>query len=242
MKAVYRTVMPYCLDNSVTGVAEEKKKLYEKSDPWGGISQSKRDCVRDELLKMFEGECAFCGKRLYSKNADTQVDHFLPKGDFKFLSLCWENLILLCSDCNNIKRDFVPQSLKGKIFVEQFMSETTNIPSGANEYDKKQVFDKCDDRLIDPSFDDPSKHICFVPGSHLFMPLTSIGEVMVDRIFRRLRSLNERLEKLSKLVKLIIENDQPEQVLEFHISLSGYSFFMKEFYRYWLMLKKTRYK
>ena len=234
MKAVTRTVPPpSCIDNNDKQVRAKKERLYATKAPWDGFSEKK--CVRDELLRMFNEECAFCGKRLLDENTDTQVDHFLPKKLFKYLSLCWENLILLCGNCNNKKWKFSPKSLDGKTFVENFME----TPQGGEVFDKNIIFSNCFDRLIDPSFDYPPDHIRFDPASRQFESSTPIGKLTVEHIFSRIKEFDKHLKKLSDEMKDVAENEpHPEQMRDHYINIDGYSFFRREFYRYWLEMKE----
>jgi hypothetical protein len=95
------------------------------------------------------------------------------------------------------------------------------------------------DRLIDPSFDDPSRHIRFDPASRQFESLTQMGKLMKERIFSRSRRFDERLKKLSDEMKYAVENDpQPEQTRDRFIKVGGYSFFVQEFYKYWSEMKE----
>ena len=237
MKAVSRTVPPpSCIDNNDKQVRAKKERLYATKTPWDGFSE--KTLVRDELLRMFNEECAFCGKRLLYENTDTQVDHFLPQKRFKFLSLCWENMILLCSNCNNKKWNFSPESLNGKTFVENFME----APQGAEVFDRNVVFSNCFDRLIDPSFDYPPDHISFDPASRQFEPSTPIGKLTVERIFGRLKGFDKYLKELSDEMKNVVEKEpHPEQIRDYYINNYGYSFFRREFYKYWFEMKQNSY-
>jgi hypothetical protein len=166
-----------------------------------------------------------------------QVDHFLPQKHFKFLSLCWENMIPLCGDCNRKKWTFTPLSLTGKNFAENFLDEISS--DKAIPFDKTQILGVCTDRLIDPSFDNPEKHINFDPASRQFEPLTPIGEIMVEYFFNRVRSFHKHLKILSDRVKIIVEtHETPEKSIKiFLIDVSGYSFYVRKFYDYWSEVK-----
>jgi len=239
MKAVSRIAPPNCLDNDILEVRIKKERLYNTKEPWNGFSDSDKVCVRDELLVMFDGECAFCGKRLYSGDSGTQADHFLPQISFKYLSLCWENLILLCYNCNKIKGQFSPKSLDGKIFIERFMETAKTTLKDSEVFEKNQVLKNCEDRLIDPSFDDPNEHICFDPASRRFEHLTEKGRLTIERIFNRSKSFDTILKKLSDEMKDAVDNEsQPEQKRDLIIRIAGYSFFMLQFYNYWLKIKE----
>ena len=250
MKAVSRIAPPSCLDNDSPEVRAKKERLYETEEPWDGFLDKKS--VRDELLKMFGGECAFCGKRLLSDNTDTQVDRFLPKKSrskpesklepFKLLSLCWDNIILLCGNCNNKKGSFSPKSLEGKVFVERFMKDEGIAPQSAEVFEKNQVLNNCTDRLLDPSFDNPSEHILFIPcGFGMFKHITQIGKLMKEKIFIRSESSDIFFTELSDRMKEVVDNSpQPEQERDRIIKDSGYSFFRQHYYNYWLDIKEKR--
>ncbi|RPF53920.1 HNH endonuclease domain-containing protein [Aquisalibacillus elongatus] len=58
------------------------------------------------LLHYFEASCFYCGKDLSRENSRTEVDHFIP-WSFVQSDQIW-NLVLSCRDCNNSKRDKLP--------------------------------------------------------------------------------------------------------------------------------------
>jgi hypothetical protein len=246
MKHISRRATPECLDNGIPSVYESKKQLYRTTDPWNGFCQKKingsfaKDIVRETLLQMSDYECAFCGKKLDPRNVDMQVDHILPQKPFKLLSLCWDNMLPLCGNCNNRKRNFIPESLKNVQFSEPSIS--CDDYNNTVAFDKEQVFGICVDRLIDPSFDDPEEHIRFDPASCQFEALSPIGVIMVEYIFYRIRSLHEQLNVLSESVKKIVDtHPHPEESIRiFLINISGYSYYVRAFYKYWLALKSIK--
>lgn len=61
--------------------------------------------VKKALGSIFLNKCYLC--EIYYKNPDKfDVDHYRPKSVDKHLKVCWENLYLICHDCNMSKNDF----------------------------------------------------------------------------------------------------------------------------------------
>jgi uncharacterized protein (TIGR02646 family) len=70
----------------------------------------------------------------------TDIEHFWPKGTYPARTFEWTNYLLACSHCNsNLKRD-------------QFPTDATGTPL-----------------LIDPTADDPTQHLTFVPSTGQFV-------------------------------------------------------------------------
>ncbi len=234
MKRLERPAAPECINDSEAS-RQNKKKYYGKDNPWADFPQGSKVMIRERLLEMSEQECAYCGKRLYSNDADMHVEHFLPQSVFPFLSLCWENLLPLCSDCNTKKSSFSPKSLENKPVAEAFLLTCLEKCSEHRAYDKDALLENCKDRMIDPSYDDPQKHIKFDAGSGQYSPDSEIGKIMTDTFFRRKKSFDKRLRNLKDLVETIIKNeDEPLNCVKRHISISGYSFIVMAFYAYWM--------
>ena len=64
---------------------------------------------------------------------------------------------------------------------------------------------------------------------------------MLEHIFNRARWFDERLKELSDEMKNAVENDrQPEQIRDILIKITGHSFFIWEFYKYWSEIKGKR--
>ena len=83
----------------------------------------------------------------------TPIDHFRPKVRYPRLAFRWENLLLACSTCNsNYKRDEFPRDAQGRRL------------------------------LIDPTRDDPRKHLGLSPGTGDYVGLTPRGTESI-RVF-----------------------------------------------------------
>lgn len=56
--------------------------------------------LRYRVIKKYGGECMACGRSKKKDGVTIHVDHIRPRIDFPHLSLVFENLQVLCSDCN----------------------------------------------------------------------------------------------------------------------------------------------
>ena len=84
-------------DNDKCSV-EVQNKLYKMYDQKTYEKQGLY-YIREELFKLAD-ICPMCGI-----GEPSQLDHQLPRSDYKSLSLCRLNLVPVCSVCNNKKRD-----------------------------------------------------------------------------------------------------------------------------------------
>jgi uncharacterized protein (TIGR02646 family) len=102
---VQRTPEPSVLRNNATLWLSELKKL--KSNPNSTQSAIKKAQdkynkkeVKDALIKMFNGKCAYCESKITTV-AYGEIEHFFPKSLYPDLTFVWKNLLLACSICNN---------------------------------------------------------------------------------------------------------------------------------------------
>lgn len=118
--------------------------------------------VRDVLLDMFHGKCAYCESKITSiYNGD--IEHFRPKGEIKeatptkpgyyWLAAEWENLLFACPFCNQtnthtiISNGILKETVLGKLHQFPLVSEQYRLKythgqiyfSDRNTY--KQAFD-----------------------------------------------------------------------------------------------------
>ncbi len=132
MKRIERISPPDCLDNNIEESRSKKVGFYENLKDnqgniyprWNTACKDTDDIsrIRKQLLKMSENSCVFCGIRIDNRGMD--VDHYLPKSQFPYLAYCWENLLSSCKYCNQtLKKEYVPNALKGKKIVESIVSD-----------------------------------------------------------------------------------------------------------------------
>ena len=113
--------------------------------------------VRSALRKIHHGKCAFCESLLPQTTAG-HVEHFRPKGEvqqdvgkplmkpgYYWLAYDWSNLLLACEWCNSrAKRRLFPLDDESKRCRSHRQKITRESPL-----------------LLDPSKDEPTKHLTF---------------------------------------------------------------------------------
>ena len=88
-------------------VCDELTKMYVENrdkDVWN-CSKVKQP-LKDALLGMTCGKCAYCECQLDIESKDVTIDHFLPKSNYPNMVLQWENLLPSCLRCNRDKNDY----------------------------------------------------------------------------------------------------------------------------------------
>ena len=240
MKEIERLPPPDCLNNDLPETRYEKRRFYKKlRDKRGQIYPRWNSTCKNEdgisrirlrLLKMSDYCCVYCGKHL--ENSDMDVDHYLPSGTFPYLAYCWNNLLASCKYCNqNVKADCAPKSLDGKKIVEAFLADNY-----AHDYlyHKTSLLMKIagNNRLIEPSFDNPEEHLEFNPEFFFYEAKTNLGQVTISKFFLH-KEVAERWEQTSLFIKKLVVEDTPEEVVLDYISLHGYEYVCLKFYRYW---------
>lgn len=210
------------------------------------LDENDKSRIRTTLLEMSDGCCAYCGRKIKLEEMD--VEHFLPKEAFPYLAYCWENYLASCKPCNQyIKRDFVPQSLKNRLLkdtdIDNFIPRNVVQENFKNslllqitDYEnfiKSVIFENCQDRIIDPSFDSPSEHLVFDVLSG-YEGLTNIGKITKSLFFEE--SFAKELAKISKSIFDLINGGHatPWEFIEEHfISRFGHDFYYRAYYEYW---------
>lgn len=97
------------------------------------VDRYNHDNVVAELAKMQHRKCCYCESDLPKKGLHKHVEHIKPKGkpEYEELRNDWENLLLVCGQCNGSKKEKYPLT-----------------PAG-------------DPLLVDPSKENPEDHITF---------------------------------------------------------------------------------
>lgn len=125
---------------------QRKRKNAKKSFKYN------EDHIVAELWKIQHEKCCYCENKIPKKGHSKAVEHFVPKAVVKKLTNDWSNLLLACAQCNGKKSDKFP--------LELFK---TDDPEATVIY-LKEVKDlkKGTPLLIDPSREDPEKHLDFI--------------------------------------------------------------------------------
>ncbi len=145
--------------------------------------------IKPNLYKLFNGKCSYCECKLQS--GDSAIDHFRPiggaerfKGEvdrryYSWLALDWDNLYLVCKECNIYKRNLFPVKETGKIGAK---ISTLRIDEDAF--------------LLDPCYDKPEKHIN-VNLDGRFIAATDKGNITIDILnLNRADLVDKRKEKI----------------------------------------------
>ena len=177
------------------------------------------------------GECAFCGRKV--GESDFDVEHYLPKEQFPYLTYSFENYLCSCKHCNqNLKKTYYPKSLDS---IKQSLGESilVNEIDGIIAYNKKEILDKTADRIIEPTFDNIEEHLEFEPFSCTYLVINNscIGEETYKMFFNH-REVVEYLQVISNQVyNMVKEGNTKDTILG--IGNFGHSFYVEKFYEYW---------
>lgn len=121
---VARSACPASLDLAEPGSAgalELKSSIqhwkdHGKPPPGSSFKAYKGADVRDALIEMFKGKCAYCESAV-TAGFDGDIEHYRPKGGvteaakanvkhpgYWWLAMVWTNLLLSCVHCNQARR------------------------------------------------------------------------------------------------------------------------------------------
>ncbi len=249
MKRVHRFAAPDCLNNSIEDSKIKKRKFYDqlrdnngKIKPrWNTTCKEGGEIskIRQTLLEMSNKTCVYCGDKI--DNTSMDIDHYLPSSKFPYLAYCWDNLLPSCKICNqHSKSDFFPKSLTEKTIIEKILSDTFQHDF---IYDKEHILNNIaqDDRLVEPTLDNPDEHLEFNPAFYFYESKTKIGELTNTKFFSH-KEVAEKWEKWSKLIQQLIINSKNEtaalETLKYLIELHGNEYVCLKFYHYWLKEKQ----
>lgn len=161
-----------------------RQRMQEYVTDVTGQSSQRRAPIQREFLKhpdlsaalrqLFEGRCAYCESEIDSEGVNGLEPHRplgLAQGQdgrtdrlyYSWLAYEWDNMMLVCRRCRRHKEN-------------RFFVEGERGPVGASVQDLRKSEGAM---LLDPSFDDPSEHLEFLPDGRT-RPLTSRGGVVID--------------------------------------------------------------
>lgn len=105
MIPIVRTTQPKALQKNadrwllklqeISGNANSTKQQIENAQ-----NKYRHDQVKDALVKMFHGKCAYCESKITVVTYGA-IEHFRPKSTHIDLIFAWENLLLSCDFCND---------------------------------------------------------------------------------------------------------------------------------------------
>lgn len=191
------------------------------------------NAIRAGVSALAEGCCAWCGGRL---EKGWPVDHFLPKEHFPRLSYCWEDLLPSCHTCNTVrKRTYAPPGLTRDSLVDPALDPAP----GERVYDPASLLPALDDRLLDPTVDDPAIHLQFQPALHGYLALTQVGTTTAGRMFAE-RDDAMRWKKLGDHVRWCVNHarspDDLRVALDELVALVGQRFYVEAYAAFWMAM------
>jgi uncharacterized protein (TIGR02646 family) len=145
--------------------------------------------VKDELLNIFHGKCAYCESKV-DHISPGAVDHFRPKGRNKktnkaphkdfigyyWLAADWDNLLFTCTDCNSERSHAEPgknERLKmGKQDKFPLTNESDRCISHLGDLKKEETAIL----LINPCAVDPEKYFTF-DCEGMIMPSVGLSDI-----------------------------------------------------------------
>lgn len=216
---------------------ENYKRLYNpKGEVIARWNYESNKILKEELLKMSNNECVYCGKKISLSNLD--VEHFLPKAEFPYLAYSYLNLLPSCKTCNqNLKKSKYPLSLetvRDKLGESYLVGNIEGIT--ISPFNKNILFNRTNDRIVDPSFDNPEEHLKFNPETceYTVVNNSSIGKESKEMFFRENKEYLDELQVLSTLVStMVLEGNSETTILDNLVKTTGFSHHIKTFYEYW---------
>ena len=160
MKRVDRVAHPISA-NAHEALAERTEAIREAKDRRAEAAKlwnSKPSVVFQEIREQLQRMAGGRSRCMYCEDSlGTDIEHFYPRTSYPRRTFEWSNYLLACSHCNS------------------------NLKRDEFPLDKRRP------ALIDPSKDDPRKHLMFLPESGAFDPIGPKGDPSI-RVF----GLNDR--------------------------------------------------
>ncbi len=104
MIAVTRSDPPGVLQKNAAGWLSKLKSLSQNptaaKDRKNAQNKYRHVQVKDALVKMFHGKCAYCESKITVVTYGA-IEHFFPKSEYVDLTFAWSNLLLSCDVCND---------------------------------------------------------------------------------------------------------------------------------------------
>ncbi len=160
---------------------ELKQLVLIEKNSHSARSECYRDTTLKELTNLYSNKCACCER---SRGEELQVDHYRPRkarnyqsnteynhNGYYWLTYEWNNLILLCSSCNNGKSNYFPLRDNSKRISDHSHQHANDIVQLQNY--ENPLF-------INPELDkSPGLHFRYLPSGKM-EGSTIEGETMVQ--------------------------------------------------------------
>ncbi|MFO0602028.1 MAG: hypothetical protein U0324_02585 [Polyangiales bacterium] len=227
MKRLQRTAPPPRIDPARAESVARLLAWYGEADGrdhWNDVERGERP-VREALRALSGDRCAWCEAAL---GALLEVEHYLPQSHFPHLRYCWLNLLPACGLCNGAKLTWYPPELLGRALIDPCLQGTC----AGDAYVPASVLAEIDDRLIEPTFDDPAEHLVFSPVDCTWTPKTGVGERTIKKLLSD-RSYTERMQRLSELAREFVRHGAARELVEIYLGLHGHETVFAALLAYW---------
>lgn len=171
--------------------------------------------VKQSLLVAQHGKCAYCENRIDSEYGG--VEHYRPKGavqqskasgvelpGYFWLAYQWDNLLVVCSRCNTHKGEAFPLA-----------QPKARAVGGASHADEMPL-------LLDPTMDEPERHIRFDAERALAVDLGRRGSATIETLGLNRRELldgrRECYQPLSGFLDLLAAARSGAEIPSQHLS------------------------
>jgi uncharacterized protein (TIGR02646 family) len=133
--------------------------------------------VKQKLIEIFNGKCAFCERKESGYHPDTE--HFRPKSSYYWLSYEWSNFLLSCHKCNrDKKRSKFPLVDKSKQ-INKPPYDSSGVFNHKSCHILSDILKEEANLLLHPAIDNPKKHLSFFPSGAI-KGLTEKGSKSID--------------------------------------------------------------
>jgi hypothetical protein len=174
--------------------------------------------IKDALVKLFNGKCAYCESR-YLSVAPVDIELFRPKAGvsespshpgYWWLAMVWENMLPSCAVCNRLRSDEGIKTGKANRFPLE--DEAMRAFDPGQELLERPL-------LLDPCVDNPEDHLVFDKNG-MVMSDTARGQAAIAILGLNRRGLVDArrlaaqgvLEELALLERFSGESDIPPEV------------------------------
>ena len=180
-----------------------RRDAFEKNKVEGKYCTSdnlyKPDKIKLALDKIYHRKCAYCEKNL--KDADRHVEHYRPKVPYFWLAFSWDNLLIACKKCNELKSNKFTAYLEWKQL--QYNNETLKTAQS-----KIQAYNKVEQPLIiNPEQETTASleaHFTFDLKTAMLIPKSKQMKVTIEVCRLNRKELIElRADELTRLKKYL---------------------------------------
>jgi uncharacterized protein (TIGR02646 family) len=227
MRRLERPTPPARIDAAREDGGQRLREWYvaPPRDRWNDKERGGESPIREALRAMSGDRCAWCEAPL---GKSLEVEHYLPQEHFPWLRYCWANLLPACGPCNGAKLTWHPEALAGRPFIDPCLQGMRE----GEPYVPDAVLATIDDRLLEPTLDDPRAHLEFSPSDGTWRPRTRVGQRTAGKLFSD-RSYNERIQKLSTIARECARAQTGEEVIQPMLDVIGHETVFRALLSYW---------